>query len=142
MLQSIRKWFAIRSYAKSLGPKLRERYGTEKKYTPAQVKRTIKEGSYNVDYMCYALCMYCDYPSFTEYHRSTGEPCDYNAMRSEIADRFFHGDTSFDASDVVDGGSGWDSAESAGDHGSWGDSGGDTGGCSSDGGGGDTGSSD
>jgi hypothetical protein len=106
MFKAVRKC-AIRSYAKKLGPKLRERYGREKKYTPAQVKRTIEEGGYSIDYLCYALAMYCDYPAFTDYHHTTGESCDYGAMRAEIADRFFHGDASFDASDVIDGGSGW-----------------------------------
>lgn len=37
MLDSARKWIAIRRYAKSLGPDLRKRYGRAQYYTPAQV---------------------------------------------------------------------------------------------------------
>jgi hypothetical protein len=140
MFEGIRRWVAVRSYAKSLGPKLKERYGENKHYTPAQVKRTAEECGYNTDYLCMALCMYCTYPDFTAYHQSVGETCDYNAMRVEVADRFFGGDASFDAVDVIHGGSGWDAVDAPGHH-DGGVSGGDSGGCfggdSGTGGGGD-----
>ena len=91
MFEGVRKWFAVRGYAKGLGPKLKERYGEQKQYTPAQVKRTAEEGGYSADYLCFALCMYCGPAEFADYHRTTGEACDYDAMRSEVADRFFSG---------------------------------------------------
>jgi hypothetical protein len=85
MLQMIRKWLAIRSYKKRLGPQLRERYGRARSYTSAQVKRTIQEGGFNAaDYVCYALCMYCDRTEFDAYHESTGEVCDYDAMWHDL----------------------------------------------------------
>lgn len=133
MLKYIQKWFALRSYVKSLGKKLRERYGSAKKYTLTQVKATIEECGYSVDWMCYALCMYCDYADFMDYHRAMGEPCDYLAMRIEVADRFFQGDASFDVSDVIDVGSGRDSGDSPSEHQSWDDNGGEAGDFSSHG---------
>jgi len=114
MLQAIRKWLAIRSYARRLGPRLRKRYGRRKTYTPAQVKRTAEDGRYDLLYLCYALCMYCDGASFAEYHRTTGESCDYNTMRAEIPDRYHDGDASFDASDVIEHGDGGDDSSDAG----------------------------
>ena len=108
MLGIIRKWFVLRSYAKRLGPKLRMRYGEQDKYMPAQVERTMAIGGCSSEYVCYALCMYCDHDDFIESYRLSGKSCDYHAIRREIADRFFHGDASFDASDVIDCGSGWD----------------------------------
>ena len=138
MFEGIKKWFAVRSYAKSLGPKLQERYGKQQHYTPAQVQRTAQEGGYNQDFLCYALCMYCTMPDFTAYHEQNGEVCDYNAMRSEVGGRFFNGNTSFDASDVIDGGAGWDDAKPSDFTG--GDSG--DGGCGGDSGGGDGGGGD
>jgi hypothetical protein len=108
MLDSVRKWLAVRSYAKGLGIELKKRYGKQTHYTAAQVKRTAEQGRYNIDYLCYALCMYCSLGDFNDYHRDTGEDCDYAAMRSEVANRFFDGDASFNADDVIEGAAGWD----------------------------------
>jgi hypothetical protein len=132
MLSRVRKWLAIRSYAKRLGADLRKRYGKRKNYTSGQVKRTAELGGYNLDYLCYALCMYCSLGEFSDYHRATGEACDYAAMRSEVADRFFGGNASFNATDVVESAAGWDTSDfSAGNGGGF--DGGDAGGCSSGG---------
>jgi hypothetical protein len=84
MLRSARKWIAIRRYVKGLGPELRRRYGRSKRYTPAQVKRTIEQRGYSREWTCYALCMYCGRRDFDAYHRAAGESCDYNAMRGEV----------------------------------------------------------
>jgi hypothetical protein len=124
MLEGARKWIAIRRYAKSLGPELRKRYGRAQYYTPAQVKRVAEERRYNMDLLCYALCMYCGRTEFDTYHRATGEPCDYDAMRGEVAERFFGGDASFTALDVVDASSSWSDSGGAADSGSSGDGGG------------------
>jgi len=83
VFQSVRKWLAICSYRKRLGRKLIERYGRARSYTPAQVKRTIQQGGFSVDYTCYALSMYCDRAAFDAYHVGIGETCDYDAMRHE-----------------------------------------------------------
>ena len=107
MLRSARKWIAIRRYVKGLGPELRRRYGRSKRYTPAQVKRTIEQRGYSREWMCYALCMYCGRRDFDAYHRAAGESCDYNAMRGEVAARLLKGAQSFDAADVIDCGIGW-----------------------------------
>ena len=107
MLRSARKWIAIRRYAKSLGPELQRQYGRAKHYTPAQVKRVVEQRRYSIDWLCFALCMYCGRSDFDAYHRATGESCDYDAMRGEVAERFFDGNTSFTGLDVVDAGSSW-----------------------------------
>jgi hypothetical protein len=118
MLRSARKWIAIRRYVKSLGPELRRRYGRAKRYTPAQVKSTIEQRGYSTEWTCYALCMYCGRRDFDAYHRAAGESCDYNVMRGEVAARFLAGAPSFDASDVIDCGTGWSGGNggSDGDH--------------------------
>jgi hypothetical protein len=116
MISLIRRRLAIRSYAKRLGGQLRKRYGRRKVYTPAQVRRTAEQGGFNLTYLCYAYCIYCDRAAFVDHHRATGEACDFDVMRSEVAGRFFDGDPSFDASDVNERG---DGAEFGGDHSSW-----------------------
>lgn len=139
MIQRIQKWFAIRSYALSLGPKLQSRYGASRYYTPGQVKTTVREYGLNLNWVCYALCMYCDCGSFIQYHIEIGETCDYGAMQSEVAAQFSHNHTSFnevDALSVINntiswgGSGGYDAGGSCG-------TGGFDGGGSCDGGGGD-----
>ena len=117
MLRGARKWIAIRRYVRGLGPELRRRYGRAKRYTPAQVKRTIEQRGYSAEWMCYALCMYCDRRDFDAYHRAAGESCDYTAMRAEVAARFLEGARSFDAADVIECGIGWSAGEGASDGG-------------------------
>jgi hypothetical protein len=130
MLHGIRKRLAIRGYTRGLGRELRRRHGRRSNYTPAQVKQTIEDSGFCTVFMCYALAMYCDRDAFTEHHRNAGESCDYDAMRFEIGQQIFQGDTSFDASAVIDGGTVF---ETSGDAASFGDGGGD---CGGDGGGG------
>ena len=103
MKRAIRKRLAIRAYARRLGPKLRERYGRARRYTPAQVKRTVEVCEFNADYLCYALCMYCDRAEFDAYHAAHGESCDYDSIWQDIAGYggtthgFGHGASGIDA---------------------------------------------
>lgn len=132
MIKSIQKRLAIRSYAKQLGPALRKLYGRQKTYTPAQVKQTIGSCGLSADYACYAFAMYCHRDNFDQYHRDTGENCDFDAMRTEIAIQHFHLGT-FDGSSGIFDGSAGDGSPGFGDSGSSFDGG------FGDGGGGDSG---
>lgn len=101
MLDDVRKWFAIRSYIKKLGPELRRRYGAQSKYSPAQVRATIQSKRFDADRGCYAMAMYCDRADFDRHHQSTGESCSYDTMRAEIGSRLFGGNTTFDVASLV-----------------------------------------
>jgi uncharacterized membrane protein YgcG len=103
MFKSLQKWFAIRSYAKSLGSKLRKRYGASRYYTPGQVKATVRTYGLDSTWLGYALCMYCDSDSFTQYHIDIGEPCDYKAMQCDVAAQFSStsSNSAFDSSAAV-----------------------------------------
>jgi hypothetical protein len=103
--KSDRQRIAVQKYVKHVGPELRNRYGKQPKYTPAQVKQTVNASGYSSQDDCYALAMYCSEDDFVDYHRSIGESCDYNSMRSEISDAFgfiFPSGTTFDAAEVID----------------------------------------
>lgn len=100
MIQRIQKWFAIRNYAKKLGPNLRQRYGASRYYSPGQVRATIKKSGLSLDWWCYAFCMYCDFDSFTQYHADIGEVCDYGAMQSEVLSLLSVANTAFDSADI------------------------------------------
>jgi len=130
--RAIRKRLAIRAYARRLGPKLRERYGRARRYTPAQVKRTVEVCGFNSDYLCLALCMYCDRAEFDAYHTALGETCDYDSMWHDIGG---HAETTHDVgyeASASDADSHHSGDHTHGEHGSYSD-GGDYG-DSSDGG--------
>lgn len=125
MMQFLQKWLAIRSYKKKLGSLLIRGYGKSKHYTPAQVRTTVSKAGLSTDWICYAYSMYCSCDDFVQYHTETGQSCDYEAMRTEVADYFFQANTAFDASDVVNSSSDWFGGEDSG-----GGDGGDGGGYS------------
>jgi hypothetical protein len=56
-----KKHQVIRTYAKRVGKLLRDRYGQQEQYTPAQVKKILRERRYHTPYDCYALAMYCSH---------------------------------------------------------------------------------
>jgi uncharacterized membrane protein YgcG len=103
--KSDRQRVAVQKYVQHVGPELRNRYGNQPKYTPAQVKQTVKASGYSSRDDCYAFALYCSEDDFVDYHRSIGESCDYNSMRSEISDAcgfIFPSGTTFDAAEVID----------------------------------------
>jgi hypothetical protein len=76
-------------------------YGKAKTYTPEQVKRTIERSGLSVSDACYGIAMFSSRESFELYHQEIGESCDYDAIRSEIADQHFHGNSGFEISDIA-----------------------------------------
>jgi hypothetical protein len=135
--EALRKRRAIRGYARRLPRLLARDYGASKTYTPQQVRKTIARSGMNTDYSCYGVAMFSGREDFNQFHQSIGETCDYDAMRGEIADSHFHGNTDFTISDISAAFS--ESGSHSGDgghHGGGGDGGGDSGG-GGDGGGGD-----
>jgi hypothetical protein len=101
-LGSIRKRRAIRSYASKLPKMLRDDYGFSRTYAPHQIRATIERNGLNQYYSCYAISMFSDRTDFAQYHEHTGETCDYDMMRAEVAASHFHGDVSFTVSDIID----------------------------------------
>lgn len=45
--------------------------------------------------------MFSERHAFDQYHQETGESCDYDAMRSEIAEKHFDGNSNFEVTDVA-----------------------------------------
>ncbi len=103
--KSVRQQVAVQKYVKHVGPELRKRYGNQRRYTPAQVKETVNASGSSSRDDCYAFALYCSEDDFVDYHRSIGESCDYNSMRSEMSDSFgfiFPSGSTFDAAEVID----------------------------------------
>jgi len=99
--ETLTKRRAIRHYARSLPRLLAKDYGHSKTYTPAQVRSTIERSGLNTIYSCYAIAMFSTRESFDQFHEANGEPCNYDAMRGEIAIDHFGGNSDFDFSDII-----------------------------------------
>lgn len=113
---------ALHNYATVLGPALRDRYGEQPYYLPQAIRDTALYFMLDFDYICFAYCMFACEADFTRHHESIGEVCDYDGMRSVVADTLYAGNLDFDvttplvetmaaASDVA--------GEMAGEAGSW-----------------------
>jgi hypothetical protein len=137
-IESSRKRRAIRSYARRLPRLLAKDYGHSERYTPQQVRRTIERSGMNMDFSCYGIAMFSGREDFNQFHQSSGENCDYDIMRGEIAATHFNGNSDFTIADMSnafhDSGS---HMSDGGHHGGGGDSGGSDSGGGGDGGGGD-----
>lgn len=125
----------VKKYVKKLPARLKKLYGKNKYYTKAQVDRAIRETRCSTSDVCYAYAIYVSPEEFDHIHRVNGEQCDYGAMRNEIGDICFKGESNFTATELVDSASSESGFFSGfgGDVGDAGFSGGDAGG----GGGGD-----
>ena len=72
-------------YLTQLGRSLVKRYGKKKYYKPKEVKKAKKDTDYsNYDFDCWGLSVFSSREDFTTYHQSTGEDCDYSAMRTTM----------------------------------------------------------
>ncbi len=98
------KQVAIHTHSQQLGKKLQERYGVRDKYPPDKIKATIKDSGWSNDRDCYGIAMYSDRADFIEYHRSIGEVCNYDAMRSEISECLSLPDNTFSTFEAIEAG--------------------------------------
>lgn len=112
-LKALRMRRVTRDYARKLPKLLGQDYGFSRSYSPRQVTSTIERYGLNSDYSCYAILMFSDRAAFEQYHQASGENCNYDAMRAEVAAAHFHGNAHFAMSDILEAFS--DSTHSTGD---------------------------
>jgi hypothetical protein len=97
----IERWLrrrAIRRYLTRLPRRLFEDYGHAGPYTPAQVEATLRRHKAGpLRHAAYAVAIFCDpkLPSFDPDHGP-----DYGAMRAEVGNAFFDGDSGFTLREV------------------------------------------
>jgi hypothetical protein len=101
MIRRIKKYFAIRSYVRRLGPELVRRFGKKKYYTPQQVQAAVRRGGFSETDMCYAISMFCSREAFNAHHAEMGEPCNFDAMRTEVAESHFGGNADFEPATLI-----------------------------------------
>lgn len=74
-----------KAYVSEVGQILVKDYGKKKYYSPKEVRSASAKSSYNFDFHCWAMCVFCSFDDFGSYHDSIGEVCDYTSMKSEMA---------------------------------------------------------
>ncbi|HED35908.1 MAG TPA: hypothetical protein ENJ08_17065 [Gammaproteobacteria bacterium] len=101
LIKNFRKNRSIKSYIKKLPGLLAKDYGKSKTYTPGQVKKTIERHGLPVADARFGIAMFSDREAFDQYHQETGESCNYDDMRCEIADKHLDGNSYFGIADVT-----------------------------------------
>ncbi len=57
MFESIRRYFAVRRYAKRLAPLLEARYGAKPDYRVAEIRVVAEKNNFDRDYLKYAMAI-------------------------------------------------------------------------------------
>jgi hypothetical protein len=134
---SIMRRRSIKLYAKRLSPLLRKRYGYRRQYSGGQIRHAVTGAGMPTAHICFAYAMFMSQKEFDALHKELGETCDYQAMRQEIAELHFSGDSTFSVPDLMahadsfgagDSVSGWGAGDGGGGDGGGG-GGGDGGGA-------------
>ena len=76
-----------KEYITQLGKSLVENYGKKKYYSPEEVEEASKKNKStlpDLDWVCWGMSVFTDHTSFDAYHKTTGEVCDYVAMKTEM----------------------------------------------------------
>lgn len=117
LISNFRKKRAIKSYLKKLPTLLAKDYGGSQSYTPQQVKKTIERNKLPVIYSSYAIAIFSNLDGYNQYHQELGEICDYDALRGEIADKHFSGNSNFEISNLVSASSSYGGSDGGGSSG-------------------------
>lgn len=73
-----------KAYGKAVGEELVKNYGKKKYYSPEEVKKASSQTKYDIDWHCWAMCLYTSPSDFDAYHQSIGENCNYAEMKAEM----------------------------------------------------------
>jgi len=67
-----------------VGERLVAEHGQKKYYKPEEVHQATLDLGYQVDYVCWAYCIFTSQEDFTMIHEALGEICDYVKMKGEV----------------------------------------------------------
>lgn len=92
---------ALKQYIVKLGPLLAKRYGKAEHYTYGQVKQTVSECGLNATYAVYAYAIFLNSNDFDNQMKETcNENISYSQLREEVSHKYFHNNSTFDATSV------------------------------------------
>ena len=80
-----------KAFAKRIGDDLVKHRGKKKFYSIAEVHSSLRRLNVAYDLDCWAFSLYSSRNDFDRHHRSLGEPCNYDAMRSDMIDALADG---------------------------------------------------
>ncbi len=91
-----------RKYISELGKTLVTDYGKKKYYKPKEVKKAHKKTKWSdYDFSCWGMSTYSSHSDFDDYHKETGEVCDYTVMKTEMLEGISFSEAA-DLSDLPD----------------------------------------
>ncbi len=94
-----------KEYIADVGKILVTDYGKKPYYQPKEVKRASKKSQFyvpnQIDWHCWAMCVFCSQSAFDDYHRITGEICDYASMKIEVLKGLYFGEVLGDTLDGI-----------------------------------------
>lgn len=97
MLGRFRKNRVLKSYINKLPGFLKKDYGSSKQYTVGQIRSSIERYGLNNTYAIYAYIMFAHKDDIMA---QVDANVDYSALRSEVADKYFHGNENFSMGDM------------------------------------------
>ena len=73
-----------KKFLSDVGQNLVEHHGKKKYYSQKEVQDSCRHRNYrDVDWHCWAFCIYTSPETFEDIHRESGESCNYTEMKSE-----------------------------------------------------------
>lgn len=75
-----------KEYVTDIGKILVKDYGKKKYYKPEEVKNAHRKSRWydGLDFSCWGMSTFSSHSDFDNYHRQTGEVCDYVDMKNEM----------------------------------------------------------
>ncbi len=86
---------------------LSKHYGKQKFYKQEQVKQSCQRQNIDIDWHCWAYCVFLTHGDFDAYHATTGESCDYASMRESMVSALDHSDLDLSHTDTNIGDKSW-----------------------------------
>jgi len=73
-----------RMFIGAVGEELVKRHGKKKYYKTNDIRKAAADLGYQVDWVCWAYCIFSSPEDFRSLHDAAGEVCDYAAMKAEV----------------------------------------------------------
>lgn len=73
-----------RQFIGEVGEELVRAHGKKKYYKPSEIRKAADRRGYPIDIHCWAMSVFSTPEDFKDLHETSGEACDYVAMRAEV----------------------------------------------------------
>jgi hypothetical protein len=101
MIQSIKRYLAIRSYVRRLSNDLARRFGKRRYYTIHQVSLGVQRGKFSVEFVFYAHAVFCQLEDFEKFYPDAELSKSYGKLRQVISRRYLSREFDFDADTII-----------------------------------------